>query len=46
MVGFTAGCFGAAYVLGAITMVGTDRESKLEQQLRARQTMDHKVCDT
>ena len=43
MAGFTAGCFGAAYVLGAVVMAGTDREASLEKQLRARQTMDHKV---
>ena len=45
MAGFTAGCFGVAYVLGAATMAGTDRESRLEEQLRARQTMDHKVTE-
>ncbi len=43
MAGFTAGCFGVAWVLGEITMRSTDRESTLEAQLRARQTMDHKV---
>lgn len=43
MAGFTAGCFGVAYVLGEVTMASTERGSRLEEQLRARQTMDHKV---
>ena len=44
MVAFTAGCFGAAYGLGKLTMAGTDREAALEAKLRSRMTTDHKVC--
>lgn len=43
MAGFTVTCFGVAYGLGKLTMVGTDREAKLEAKLRGSMTMDHKV---